>query len=198
MSGVSQEFENKFLLYPKDGLVDIFIGVGIMVAGLFMWAEMPWIVGAFIPILLPPFKKSRAQFLYRRIGNLRDEYYGQTQQQKALGYITVLMGALVLVGIGIFFAFSKISGEVNEWLPSNFQLVLGGIFCNVWVVCGVILKRHRFHVYGLLTFTLLASNQLTLFPFWIALVALGGIIALAGLVILLKIHHNYPIVNQGR
>ena len=45
----SNKIDNRLSAYHQDGLLDLFIGFAILFAGLFLWTEMVWMAGIFIP-----------------------------------------------------------------------------------------------------------------------------------------------------
>jgi hypothetical protein len=193
-SGIDK-MENKYTLYHKDGLMDIFIGLGIIFAGLFIWTELVWMAAIFIPVFLPSFQAARKRFLQTRIGELEHNSQQEEKAQKLILSITMLLGVLFLAGIGMFLAFDFLSGAVNEWLRNYFLLMLGTIFGGVWAFAGWMLKIVRFYMYGAFTFLILGAAQFLPMPFWVALAALGGMIVLVGLMVLIRFRQQYPIIE---
>jgi hypothetical protein len=191
----TNKLENKYTLYHKDGLMDIFIGLGVIFAGLFIWTELVWMAAIFIPVFLPSFQAARKRFLQTRIGELEDNQQQVAQAQKLILSITLLLGLLFLAGIGVFLAFDFMSGAVSEWLRQYFLLILGAIFGGVWVFAGWMLKIMRFYLYGAFTFVFLGVAQFLVLPFWLALVMLGGMIVLVGLMVLIRFCQQYPITE---
>ena len=197
MFQTKQEIDNRYVLYHKDGLLDIFIGMGIFFAGLFLWSEMVWMAAIFIPIFMPVFQSARKRFLEPRVGELDHDPNSQAQGQKVLLYTTLLLGVLVLVGVGMFFGYSLISGSVNDWIRNYFLVILGAIFGSVWVFAAVMLKVSRFYLYALLTFVPLSAAQFTGLPFWAALSLTGGLIILVGLIVFIRFLQEYPLSERG-
>ena len=142
----SDKIDNQLTSYYKDGLMDIFIGLAIFFTGLFLWTEMVWMAGIFIPILLPSFQAARKRFLEPRIGKLPHHSQQQVQNQKIFLMIALLLGVLFLAGIGMFYAYGELSGPLNDWLRPNFLLVLGIIFSSVWLLAASMLKINRFYL----------------------------------------------------
>ena len=42
MIETNQETGGRYAKFQRDGLLDIFVGMGILFAGLFLWSEMVW------------------------------------------------------------------------------------------------------------------------------------------------------------
>ena len=192
---ISNKIDKRIAAYHQDGLLDIFIGFAIFFAGLFLWTEMVWMAGIFIPVLMPSFQAARKRFLQPRIGDLPASSHQQAQAQKVLLLTSLLFGVLFLVGIGIFFAFGVMSGPLNDWLRNYFLLVIGIIFAGAWLFAAAMLKISRFYLYAIFTFAALAMAQYSVFQFWIALVILGGLIILSGAFILLRFLQQHPITK---
>ena len=193
MSTMSLNNSKPLATQPNDGLMDLFIGFAIFFAGLFLWTEMVWMAGIFIPVFLPSFQSARRRFLEPRVGKLPKDSQQQTQNQKVLFSVTLLLGLLFLAGIALFFAYDALSGPLNEWLRQYFLFVLGIIFGSVWFFAASMLKINRFYLYAVFTFTSLAIAQFTRMPFWIALAILGGLIILSGTIVLIRFMQQHPI-----
>ena len=197
MVETKQEIDSRYILYHKDGLLDIFIGLGIFFAGLFLWSEMVWMVAIFIPIFMPAFQSARKRFLQPRIGTLDYDPKLQAQGQKILLYTVLMLGVLALAGVGIFFAFGILSGRVNDLIRGSILIILGALFASVWVFAAVMLKLPRFFIYALITFFPLAAAQYTSLPFWAALSLTGGLITLIGFGVFIRFLQENPRRVKG-
>jgi hypothetical protein len=193
MLETKREMDSRYILYHEDGLLDIFIGLGIFFAGLFLWGEMVWMVAIFIPIFMPTFQSARKRFLQPRVGKLDHDPKLQAQSQKILLYSTLLLGVLALAGVGMFFAFGILSGKVNDLIRGYILIILGALFASVWVFAAVMLKLPRFYLYALLTFVPLAAAQYTSLPFWAALSLTGGLVTLIGFVVFIRFLQEHPL-----
>jgi len=192
---ISNDTNNTLLFYPGDGLLDIFIGLGILFAGLFLWTGLVWMVAIFIPTLLPSFQAARRNFLENRIGIQALDSHRQVPAQKLQLAMTMMFVVLLLVGIGMLFAFGFMSGSLNEWLRQYFLLAFGLIVAGVWLFAGAVLKLKRFYLYALFTFAALTTAQYTVLPFWLAMALLGGVITCVGLLVLIRFLQQHPIIR---
>ena len=77
-------------------------------------------------------------------------------------------------------------------IRQNILLVLGMIFAGLWIFAGAMLKIRRFLLYAALTLVVMVAAQIEIIPFWIIFVILGGVIAFAGLLVLIKFLKQYP------
>jgi len=185
----SMKSENPYSSFSEDGMVDIFIGLGIFFAGFFLWAEMVWMIAILIPAFLPSFQSIRKRFLESRVGNLVSNTNQYVINQKITLYVSLIMGILVLIGFWVVFMFELASFPV---IRQNILLVLGMIFVCLWIFAGAMLKIGRFLLYAALTLVVIVAAQLEIIPFWVTFVILGGVIAFAGLLVLTKFLKQYP------
>ena len=190
-----QQENAQYITYYKDGWQDLFIGFGILLAGLFIKTEMAWMPAIFIPIFLPGWQKARNRFLNRRIGSTEFSSHQQIRSQKAIYSTMILLGLLVLVGLAVFYVFATTSSTVNAWLRQYFLIVLGCIFGGSWVYAANMLKLNRFYLYGLLTTVLLAASQFINIDFWQTLTTLGALITVCGSVVLIRFLQEHPIME---
>jgi hypothetical protein len=175
--------------------LDIFIGLGITFAGLFLWTGMFWMAGIYIPILLPSFQAARRRFLQSRVRHLANIPRQQGQGLKVLFSMTLLSGVFLLAVIVMFFSVGFIPGSVNAWLRQYFLLVIGIIFASMWSLAGAILRIRRFYLYAVFTFIVMSLAMFTALPFWLALVLLGGLVAHVGLLLLIGFLQQHPVTK---
>jgi MFS family permease len=191
----SNNIDNRISADPNDGLVDLFIGLGILIAGLFLLTEMVWLVAIFIPTFLPSFQAARKRFLEPRIARSGVKAQQHIHDQKIFLYTVLLVGMLFLGGIGLFFISDLLSSPFSNWLRQYILLVIGLIFGSVWGFAGIMFKINRFYLYAVLTFSTLAAVQFLNVPFWLSLLFLGGMVTFVGLTILIRFVQHNPIVN---
>ena len=197
MLDANRKSEIRYDLYHKDGLLDIFIGLGILFSSLFIRTDIVWMGAIYIPILFPSWKSARKRFIHRRVGKSELNPQLHPQGLKIILYFTLLLGSLVLAGVGLFFGFGLISGTVNAWLHSYFLIALGIVFASMWVFAAVVLKLSRFYIHAFFTFACLAASQFTFIPFWAALALSGSLTALVGLIVLIRFLQEHPIIKKG-
>jgi hypothetical protein len=189
----SNDTKSRYIFYHKDGLLDLFIGFAIFFAGLFLWTEMVWMAGIFIPVFLPSFQSARQRFLQPRIDKPSYSPRQQAQTQKLFFFMALLSLGMLLAGIGMLFVFGLMSGSANDWIRQYFLFTIGIIFAGAWIFAGAMLKINRFYLYAAFTFGTLSFAQFTVLPFWVALAILGGSICLVGLMVLIRFVQLYPI-----
>jgi hypothetical protein len=196
LSTKSERMDPRYFTYHRDGWQDLFIGMGNLMAGDFVFGDLAWMPAIFIPVLLPSWQAARKRFLDRRLDPQELPLDTGARDQKAILTTSVLLGLLVLAGLGAFYLFTKDSNPAIAWMRQYFMLMLGSLFGGVWLLFAWLLRLPRFGLYGLLTFGLLAAVQYTGFHFGVALIALGGAIILIGLFVLLRFMREYPVLER--
>lgn len=190
------ETDARYLLYNQDGMLDVFIGLGIIAAGFFIRTELVWMLAILIPALLPAWQLFRKRFLQQRIGELDFDPQKQARSQRLLLYITLLFGVLVLAGVGVFFAFEAGDGTSNNWARDYFLVISGGVFGILWFVAAILLRVKRYFLYGVLCAAGLATSQFTGIGFPLALILIGSAISLIGTLILIRFIQEHPVIIE--
>jgi len=176
---------NRYLFaYQKDGLVDIFIGLGVLFAGLFLITEMTWMVAIFVPTFLPVFQAARKRYLEPRLDEVRSDPEAAHQNQKNVRIVTVMMGLLLSAGIALLFGI--LSDSFSWWLKEYFLLSFGIIFAGAWALGAILMKQPRYWLHAFATFIPLTVAQFANIPFWMALSITGGLILLVGLIVFIR------------
>jgi hypothetical protein len=188
-----QESETPFPFSQKDGLVDIFIGLGIFFAGLFFWTEMVWMIAIFIPSFLPLLQSIRKRVLEPRIGEFAPNSNHDVRNQRMTLYVLLMIGILVLASFFVFFVFEFRTLPGIAVLRQFILLLLGIVFASLWIFAGVMLRIRRYFFYAALALVVLSAGQFANIPFWITCVILGGIIIFSGLLVLLRFLKQHPI-----
>jgi len=195
LSTQSERMDPRYFAYHRDGWQDLFIGLGILMAGAFVFGDLAWMPAIFIPILLPPWQAARKRFLDHRLDPHEIPPGQGAMGQKAILTTSILLGLLVLAGVGAFYLFAQASNPALAWMRQYFMLVLGCLFGGVWLLFAWLLHLPRFGLYALLTFGLLAAVQYTGLHFGLALIALGAAILLTGLFVLVRFMQEHPVLE---
>ena len=186
------EMSEKYFFYHKDGLLDIFVGLGILMAGLSMWAGMVWMAGAWVAIFLPLWISARKSITYRRAADVdalpvRNSRYLMVV---AVGVGLVLVGALVLAVFSLGFANLP---SLRAWLAEYIHLAVGlGIALVLMITAGV-MRIARFALYAGLVLGIFAVGQWLGWVFWVGMSVSGGLMALLGIAVLIRFMREHPL-----
>jgi hypothetical protein len=184
----------KYFFYHKDGLLDIFIGLGILMAGLSLWADMVWMAGAWVAIFLPMWISARRSITYRRAA---DKDILPEQNNRYPLVIAVLVG-LVLVGglVGVIFALDSANlPSIRVWLSVYIHLAVGLGMAFFLMITAAIMRIPRFVLYAGLAVAVFFVGQWLGWVFWIGMSVSGGLMALLGMGVLLRFILQHPLTT---
>jgi hypothetical protein len=115
-----------------------------------------------------------------------------------MAHVLLILSALAVMGLGTF-AFMSFSTRPQTpdwiaWIRLHFIVVIGLIWGGALAVAGWAVDLPRLYAYGALLFgALLATDLIPIgFHFGHALVAVGGLIALAGVALFVRFIRRYP------
>ena len=178
-----KEIERKaYLTYHKDGILDIYLGMGIMaVATVFFFEYFMYITGsvALLPIL---YASSKKQYTIPRLGYVK---FSQSTKGRARNSATLalLLGSVSAVA-GLFAFYSVISTGQSfvEPLIANWRITLAVILLGVFSLFGYVSDLRRMYHYGLLSSVVFVSGIFLPVPGYMLILLVGGIISVNGIV----------------
>ena len=183
----------------QDGLLDIFLGLGLLTAGAWMLSDSVYMAGIMPALMLPAWQAARKVTL-RRMGI--DNTHPKFQANSRLALIsTFLMGLLTLtLFAGLYFTFTwKDMGPAARELLGLYMLPGFGVLSAFALgVVGLILGMSRMYAYAAMALLLSASQLLLGLEFPFALMIFGGVVALYGLTLLIHFLRQYPKVESGK
>lgn len=192
--------QEDYLHYHNDGLLDIFIGVGILVVGLGMLTDIYYVFIAILPaIMIPVWRDAKKKYTAPRMKTIRF-----TEAQRTAVRTKALLAGLLLAGMLVFLAgaltavfWSQSTGMLPLWLQifikEYFWLILGVFGAGVLSLIAWLYRLNRYIVYAALTLAIYASAHALSAPFWLTIVLTGATITIFGLGVLLRFMQDYPI-----
>jgi hypothetical protein len=186
--------EDFYWHFQNDGLVDIFIGLILTFAGLFLYVGMFWMVGACIPIFLPVYQSVRKRMQTFTIGPMVSVSEKENDPKPRMS-LYLFWTFMLLIGCLIFLLVGWISGSLNIWLRQNMMIILGLFFGSTWMFCAFILRSKQFFIYAVLTFGALSLVQFEHISLWQALIIIGLPVLVMGLSVLI---HYLPSISTQR
>lgn len=187
-----------YLSYHEDGLLDIMIGFGIILSGLWVYAEMPWLIGAFVPIFTPIYIQYKKKITIPRLGQV--EFSGQRKMKQKRTLFSLVIINLIMFAAGLYAWFAMDMGGRPQWLIdllSNYMILFGAFGAIISMVVGFLSDLKRFHIYGLINliiFTII--NNYTDHPAF-GLTAIGLIEVLNGFILLSSFMRKYPVYGSN-
>ena len=189
-----KEIERKaYLTYHKDGILDIYLGMGIMaVASVFFFEVFLTSTGtiALLPIF---YAASKKQYTIPRLGYVK---FSQRTKGRARNSITLalLLGSMSAVA-GLFTFYNTLSTG-HSWIEpliANWKITLASILLVVFSLFGYVSDLRRMYYYGLVSLIVFVSGIFLPIPGYMLILAVGGIISINGIVHLYRFTQEYPI-----
>ena len=190
-----RDLNQKYFFYHQDGLLDIFIGLGILMAGLSLWAGMFWMAGAWVAIFLPMWIAARKSITYRRAV---EELPLPEEHNRYPVVVAVLIG-LVLMGVlvGVVFSFGAANlPSLRTWLSSYIHLVIGLGIALFLIVTAAVMRIPRFTIHAGLVVAVFAAGQWLGWVFWVSMSVSGGLVTLLGAAVLIRFFSRHPLISE--
>ena len=186
------ELSRKYFFYHKDGLLDIFIGLGILMAGAALWAEMVWMVGSWIAIFVPLWISGRKSITYPRGQDI--VIYPEIKFRFSLAMAGIL-------GIFLFGAVAAIGGSLGfellptfrDFISNNINLLIGFGMSGFLILSALFMRVPRLAGYSILTIIAFVIGQILGWQFWISMVITGSLMAISGTMILMRFIKEHPV-----
>ena len=188
------------LHYHNDGLLDIFIGVGILVIGLGMLTDIYYVFMAILPaIMLPVWRDAKKKYTAPRM-----KYIQFTDADRAARKMTALLIGLLLAGMLVFLAgamaalfWSQSDGllpvPIMDILKEYYWMLLGACGALILSTIALLYRLKRYFVYAALTLAIYTFSYALSAPFWLTITLTGTTITTFGLAVLLRFMQDYPI-----
>ena len=191
-----KEIERRaYLNYHKDGILDIYLGIGIaMVSSVFFYEYFVGLTG--VVVLLPIlYAASKKQYTIPRLGYVK---FSNSTQGRARRSITlaILLGTISAIA-GLFAFYSVITTGYNwiERLIENWKITVAAILLVVFSLFGYVSGLKRMYYYSLASFLIFASGLFIPIPGYLLIIIVGGMVSLNGLTQLFRFTQQYPLEN---
>jgi hypothetical protein len=183
-----------YLFYSEDGLADLGIGLMVFGFGIFLLVDLPALVGlmGLFPFLI--WYLGKEYLVFPRVGSIHPD---QETKKRFRGFFM----NICLIGLGVLFFYLLNRNSGGSFLSQHPLMLFGLILGLAISSLGLVLKTSRFYLYGGLVFAAMAvgeflSSSITAVdPYLISVISAGGIILVAGLIILARFLKKYPVVS---
>ena len=177
--------------YHQDGLIDIFLGLGIVYFGvslLFLTLGIPffiWTSGFFVFFCC--YMAAKHSITIPRIG------YVEFNPSRRSRIIFLVLFLLVLnLAIFLFMAFGLLTSELTAFLNQYGILVIAVSVGGLFVLFGWVVQLYRLCIYGGVAFVAFALTYVFILHLSLPIIVLGLVIALNGFVLLFKFLRQFP------
>jgi len=177
----------------EHGLWDVAIGLLLLCFGASIATGYAWLTPIWIPVALPLIQSAGTRLVIPRIGRAT---FG-SRRQRSKTRVLFLLTALSIAGLGMLLLTAwSTHATAPPWvglLRSHFLIVLGAIWGGALAIAAWAVDLPRLYAYGTLLFgALLASDLTAAYNLGHALVAVGGIVTLAGVGLFVRFVRRYP------
>ena len=182
-----------YLSYSEDGLIDLAIGLVIFGFGTLLMFDVPWLGGVVGAIPLLIWYLGKRYLTIPRIGTIQP---GKTMKKQFMGFSV----SMIAIGLGALVLFILIAGS-GENLLADHPLALFGLILALGIsALGLVMKTNRLHLYAFLVFASMAGGDIlnksieTMDVYLLSVIIAGGIIIIAGCIVLIGFLQKYPVV----
>lgn len=175
--------------YMEDGFWDMYLGLMALAFGLTILLDVSYLTGIMVAVGFALQRTGKGLVTFPRIG------YIKLRQARKTGMVSILSGVLIL-GLMIFMLFML--GEDNPlraFVLQNMLFFIAFIWGGAIALAALALNVRRFYFYALLIFSAVIFSDFV-GSLGLNLALAGGLIILAGLVVMLQFIRKYPIVSD--
>jgi len=193
--GLKEREQRAYMRYYQDGVLDLLVGLGILLAGLTMLVDSDFPLPVLWVVLwVPVWMSAKKWITARRLPDVEVPKEHLAGMMRA-GVFIVLMLVLALLA-GMVVLWGRSTGSVPagflEGLREYLMVVLGVTGAFVMGVAAWLSGLGRLYAYAMLTAVAFVGGYLLHAPFALALTVVGGVITLWGGVMLVRFVRKYP------
>jgi hypothetical protein len=184
--------------YHEDGIIDIFIGLGLISMSFYVYAEMAWLMGSFVAIFVPVYMNMKKNVTFLRLGQVTFSKRRAGRTLSSYIFLFAMNVAALLLAVSLWRSFS--GGSPPSWLPllrENYAIVAGAVGAGVFAVLAYLTDLARFYRYAAATLVVLGSAYFIPIPFIAHVAVLGAIIGAAGYLQLEGFKRRYPLMEEN-
>jgi hypothetical protein len=195
-----KELERKiYLSYHKDGLVDIFLGIGLIVIGIILHPilgeTVPTVAMVMIMLFVFVYAALKREITIPRIGYV--EFAPKRRTRFALLIlIIVLITNVPLLLVLMLTVGQQISPIVFDFVISFLLVILGFFGTGLFVLIGILSEISRFFGYAVATLILFIISHFLFLHFALPMIGVGVIITIVGFFQLGWFLRKYPKSNK--
>jgi hypothetical protein len=193
----SREREGQaYMSYHEDGLLDLLIGLGLLLAGIYVLVDLDIPLGAaWVVLWLPIWLSAKKSITARRIPDTEVSEKQYDGMWRAAGFVIAALVLLVLAGLAIIW------GRNAGLLPQRFlaalaeylTVVLGLVGALVFAVAAWLSGLTRLYAYALLTAVAFVCGYLLGAPFALAVTVVAAVVTVWGAVLLVRFVKSHPV-----
>jgi hypothetical protein len=194
-----KEIERRaFLSYHNDGIIDIYLGMGIaMVSSVFLIEYFPaFSMGGIIAILPILYAASKKQYTIPRLGYVK---FSDSTKGRARNSVTLALTLGIVSAIAGLFAFYSVIATGYSWIEpliENWKITVAILLLGVFSLFGYVSDLKRMYYYAVVSFLVFVPGLFISIPGYWLILTVGGIIFLNGLIHLYRFTQQYPLESR--
>ena len=184
--------------YHEDGIIDIFIGFGLISMSFYVYAEMAWLMGSFVAIFVPVYMNMKKKVTFPRLGQATFSKRRAGRTRSSFIFLFAMNVVALLLAVSLWRSFS--GGSPPSWfglLREYYAIVAGAVGAGVFAVLAYLTDLARFYRYAAATLVVLGSAYFIPIPFIAHVAVLGAIIGAAGYLQLEGFKRRYPLMEEN-
>lgn len=176
-----------YLTYFQDGLWDIALGLFLLVWGVTVWIDLPWLPGGAFVVLFWLTLGLKQKITYPRIGYVRPSEHRKRTLIIMIGGVVVLIAVIALLPI--------VNRGGTQVLRDYFEIFLNTSMAIALALIGYWWGVIRWYFYAALTFMFVTFYQWLGLSYKWSFFIPGAVALVFGLVILTKFTRRYSEVS---
>jgi len=189
-----------YLSYHQDGLMGLFVGLGILGFGIGMAADATSYLGGLLPaILFSLWAAAKKAITVPRVGLVRFGPERRIRIKKEKRFFMIFFTITMLAGVGVFFVYEGRAGlpsNLRSWLSEFVMAPMGLIGAISFCVLAYWKQITRYYIYAALLLVAVFVGPLLDISPPVYVSAAGGVILLCGLAMLIRFLRSYPLVTE--
>jgi hypothetical protein len=185
------ELEKKtYLLYHRDGLADLALGLVVLLFGLGMHFGQALLAPIVAAAAYPVWLAAKKGITEQRLGYVEFSEARKNKEKRGLTGLLILGSVMLLLAIVCFLALTS-GSAAGDLMDGSSIFMLAIIFAIMTSSIGVLLGALRFHGYTLLVILLAVLTQLLAWPEQAGVIIPGAIITASGFYLLVSFLLRY-------
>jgi hypothetical protein len=188
-----KEIERKANQYYGDGLIDIAIGLGILLAGIAAIFDWTAFGGIWVVLLVPALRSARKSITVPRMRYIDFTPNAQWKVKRTIVIVALSLTVLLTLGLVVFTKYEALPSWLTAWLRQYAGVPWLALLVGLGWLIVLATGAKRLYAYTVLAVIAFASGYWFNLEFPLYLTVLGAVILLSGIVVLVQFVRKYPI-----
>ena len=189
-----KEIERKAKLYHGDGLLDIALGLGILLAGIAMTFDWIAFGGIYVVLLIPAMRSVKKSITVPRMRYIDFRPASDAERKVKWVILIVVLGVAVLFTLGlVVFKYEALPSWLTAWLREYAGVVSPALLVGLGWLTVLATGVKRSYAYAALAVIAFVIGYWFNLNFPLLFTMLGAVIVLSGIVVLARFQRKYPL-----